>query len=82
MELDQSVGSFVFTVDNIRNPVTMDESDPFSNIIIKDKDGESVAKLYSPSNTIKTEKAATIDVGSLEQTFYKPNEKDTYVLTV
>ena len=42
-EVDQNIGIFKFTIDNLKNPPTSRRSDKFSKIYVIDKAGFEVA---------------------------------------
>ena len=58
--------------------MTMTESDPFTNIQIKDKDGFDVAILYDSSNTITNDKAAAIEEYELKQEAFEAGQPSNY----
>jgi len=60
-------GTFSWTLDGVRNPVSTKPSSSFTNIVIKDKNG-FIALVYNGTmNPIKTTKSGTISKGKLEQ---------------
>ena len=65
-------------MDNVRNPLTMEESDPFSNIILKDKDNFGVAEFKDVANTITNNQPDMIVEASLKQEVFVPAATTTY----
>ena len=79
-EVDQNIGIFKFTIDNLKNPPTSRRSDKFSKIYVIDKAGFEVAQLHwGQTQGIKNKQAAFIQPPySLTQSSLNPNEISEY----
>jgi len=79
-ELARPYGTFAWSADNIRNPISTKPSSSFSNILIQNEDNYSVAKYSKPTAPITNELFAQIQKYKLTQDDINVSKVTSYTL--